>query len=428
MTTRVGYDGVFLNAGRIFKRPGESAYAQARRLLFANPNMTIANLLKALPSRNHDKTVSIGWAANELNQQFTKEQNTTPILKQGEKPEKNCPRCSETGYHTKLFDLPWVTRCPIHDLDLERVCLSCNSSWPSIPAMAHKKCPTCCGRPSLQNLDPKELDGTQKGYEYITRLQDLRNRFEACPEYEDQHGRRSVTFESLMTPAWLLDQHNARALLRTFGAVQTPTKAFHIHLTDTNSVQAENDENLRYKGYFVRTPLSEPDQLIVQDECKRFVDSLSKNKNYDDGLLRHVLNLFQQIAQGVGINCYANSPLRRFGSGALNNVEVPRRVKKLISYTPGEPTVKIPKELQDEWLAFDLRVAVSSIYDLIEKMRSLRRPHLVDEFEELLSPLAQRALVKSPVMIVKSPTDIRVYLPSQLQHHQIHREWQVESV
>lgn len=40
-----------------------------------------------------------------------------------------CPCCARTGYHTNLFQMPWIERCPWHDVPLLEQCRRCGTPW-----------------------------------------------------------------------------------------------------------------------------------------------------------------------------------------------------------------------------------------------------------------------------------------------------------
>jgi len=40
-----------------------------------------------------------------------------------------CPCCARTGYHTNLCQMPWIARCPWHDVGLLEQCRRCGTSW-----------------------------------------------------------------------------------------------------------------------------------------------------------------------------------------------------------------------------------------------------------------------------------------------------------
>ncbi|MGX2089651.1 hypothetical protein [Xanthomonas axonopodis] len=40
-----------------------------------------------------------------------------------------CPSCARSGYHTNLFQMPWIERCPWHDVPLLEQCRRCGTSW-----------------------------------------------------------------------------------------------------------------------------------------------------------------------------------------------------------------------------------------------------------------------------------------------------------
>lgn len=41
-----------------------------------------------------------------------------------------CPQCIEQGFHSALFQMLWIERCPIHDEKIANVCPSCSSNVP----------------------------------------------------------------------------------------------------------------------------------------------------------------------------------------------------------------------------------------------------------------------------------------------------------
>lgn len=36
-----------------------------------------------------------------------------------------CPDCIQQGYHSPLYQMSWITRCPVHDVPLSESCPSC---------------------------------------------------------------------------------------------------------------------------------------------------------------------------------------------------------------------------------------------------------------------------------------------------------------
>jgi hypothetical protein len=45
-------------------------------------------------------------------------------------PQRICRECATFGYHTAIFQLPWIARCPWHDEALTHTCPHCNEPLP----------------------------------------------------------------------------------------------------------------------------------------------------------------------------------------------------------------------------------------------------------------------------------------------------------
>lgn len=125
-----------LNTGHAFARPYESDYAMWRRALVANPSLSWAGLAHALdphvaPGRNPTERLAAGQLAPP----------TTLSLKATY--QRQCPVCAQLLYHTDIYALPWLPRCPIHGCELTTTCPTCQESWPSLRDAGARDCPTC---------------------------------------------------------------------------------------------------------------------------------------------------------------------------------------------------------------------------------------------------------------------------------------------
>jgi len=61
----------------------------------------------------------------------------------GYRPKKQCQTCSESHYHSFVYDLPWVKMCPTHEVPLNDRCSECGQLWPSISEIRLRECPAC---------------------------------------------------------------------------------------------------------------------------------------------------------------------------------------------------------------------------------------------------------------------------------------------
>jgi len=60
-------------------------------------------------------------------------------------PSKCCPICMSLGFHSEIFNLDWLTFCPLHKVKLSAQCPKCSREWKSfIGLLRNNKC-SCCG-------------------------------------------------------------------------------------------------------------------------------------------------------------------------------------------------------------------------------------------------------------------------------------------
>ncbi len=144
-----------INTGQMLKRPGESPYSAYRRFLIANQRLnSICKVIKEF------KNVGIKGSELFINSKLIaykpallasmyersnipSDQRLNLLLQKGYRPLKHCPECAEIGFHTKLFDEPWLLKCPIHDADLITNCHVCGIHWPMSHDLISRGCSSC---------------------------------------------------------------------------------------------------------------------------------------------------------------------------------------------------------------------------------------------------------------------------------------------
>jgi len=164
-----------LNLGNRFAQPYESQYAMLRRCLIANPGIPLsiieANLRNLVPgySSTMDHLRSL-----QLSSGLVQTDN-----KLYEAYRRQCPVRAQHLYHTNIYDLPWISLCPIHHCAFTTICPTCEQPWPDKKALATRDCPNC-GRlsfsqliefalPSMQNVDYRPIADI---YEFINHDSD----------------------------------------------------------------------------------------------------------------------------------------------------------------------------------------------------------------------------------------------------------------
>lgn len=134
--------GYKMNEGLLWAKPLESSYGYARRLMAANPGLSLRELRQALPD--------------------------LPFI------GSQCPLCADHLFHTAVYRLPSLTHCPIHHCELGSSCPKCHLSW---GRPFRSRSPVCdkCG------VLPKALWGkTQMKRRHLRKLRWLTRWVDRC--------------------------------------------------------------------------------------------------------------------------------------------------------------------------------------------------------------------------------------------------------
>ncbi|MDO3382386.1 hypothetical protein [Gilvimarinus algae] len=113
-----------MTTGAALWKPFESDTGRLVRLKFANPLSTLAEV-NAMASAHPSTEFPLpghGFNASEI-ALLRKYDNEPPLSRfdthRGRKPIiRNCPQCDALGYHSWLFKMAWLQRCPVHGTPL----------------------------------------------------------------------------------------------------------------------------------------------------------------------------------------------------------------------------------------------------------------------------------------------------------------------
>lgn len=179
-----------LNLGLVLQRPHESEYNAYRRFLVANGKRSLHSIRKEIiamctdiigePHRYSTIQLSQLIQLHPNLRQFPLENITQSRTKRHYNYLKNCPECARSCYHSDLYQLPWLTQCPIHDQPLSTVCPTCKNLWPSIGKLPRIRCKTCGSKLLWKDLSKAaafKMQGSDK-----TKLSAL---FHCLQEYRD---------------------------------------------------------------------------------------------------------------------------------------------------------------------------------------------------------------------------------------------------
>jgi len=105
--------------------------------------------------------------------QESKADVTSRLIERLESYKRQCPKCAKHFYHTNIFVLPWVSRCPIHQCTITSICPICKQPWPDITEMAGRECPGC-GRPRFNEIKTSIWsDIKDQNYQPIANIYEL---------------------------------------------------------------------------------------------------------------------------------------------------------------------------------------------------------------------------------------------------------------
>jgi hypothetical protein len=134
-----------LNTGVLLRKPFESDYATYRRRLLANPGFTRAQLRARARVIDPDASLDEVWRTLESQQPLRAVKAITGSVGRTGR-QKNCVCCAGIGYHSPVYNLDWLTRCPLHREPLSTSCPACGAHWPSLAELSKRACTVCGGR------------------------------------------------------------------------------------------------------------------------------------------------------------------------------------------------------------------------------------------------------------------------------------------
>lgn len=205
----------------LHQNDGASNYARWRRYLLTNPTLSMANTKATFKSLAPDIQVPL-------------------------KISKNCPVCTKNFYHSSVYDVPWVTLCPIHNIPLTHICPECHRSWPTKHELHSRKCRTCGAKVSYPEVDIEALYRPPPCLSRITVIQKLLERHSQATGsifcygdvYRGFDRQHTVSLDDSLLPS-LLSTHSRRVRqrLKASGITLSPLYTFKLD----NLTQASNE-------------------------------------------------------------------------------------------------------------------------------------------------------------------------------------------
>lgn len=156
-----------LNSGAHFSQPYQSDLAMMRHFLLANRGfpLTTLNTWLAKHADGGGPTIRVRSLLPQKHVMLLPKELAIP---QGHAFQ--CVECAKRLYHTDVFNLPWLTCCPIHHCELVRKCPMCTLPWPDMKTLPHRAC-RHCGLFSFTPALAEKFDfGKMNGFEGLEKL------------------------------------------------------------------------------------------------------------------------------------------------------------------------------------------------------------------------------------------------------------------
>ncbi len=143
-----------INTGRGYAQPYESDYAVLRRCLIANPGIPLTAIESCLRELDSDS----GFVLERIKNLEGPRNQLDGVINIPFSYKRQCPECAKLLYHTDIYALPWLNKCPIHHCKLTDTCPGCHRHWPNKHELTKRKCQTC-GLLSLKTIHTKVITG-----------------------------------------------------------------------------------------------------------------------------------------------------------------------------------------------------------------------------------------------------------------------------
>jgi hypothetical protein len=129
------------NTGCTFHRPYQNDVSTLRHFLLANQGFSFSYIEEELR-----REFSIGGTIDnikKLQHSVYRESMETRILEHLSLVRRQCPECAVQLYHSDLFHIHWLSKCPIHHCKITELCPACNQPWPKTKELPKRHCSVC---------------------------------------------------------------------------------------------------------------------------------------------------------------------------------------------------------------------------------------------------------------------------------------------
>lgn len=368
-----------INKGELLRKPGESEYSRYRRFLIANHGICnrVEKVRYSLLKSTGLKISRASGMYDNINLLNMLEHDSTgnklkPIKARFIRVYKNCPSCSEIGYHCDPFNEEWMTTCPIHNLKLLKYCHICSQKWPSSSKIISSNCKGCGAKISFRELARKGAFLSCKPYTDIEYLYKV---------YNSKNERKSYLLE------WKTEPFNTSS---SYGVANcnspfTPTAIASWHQNKNKHLKRLSDLGIRVFDYtmiqFLQRDYVEDSNKGLSEEQKNTI-----KKEVYSTLKKDIKHKFSQcFTNKKGNNCSFCRAMILFKK--LNEIDT-------------------ENEMLNEQFFFNIRFEIEHIYGLPEPVAA-KVLHRISISSGSMSGDIKRVLV--PVNIQKKLYEFELY-------------------
>ena len=330
-----------LNLGLALERPYESKYNAYRRFLIANGKMSLGDIRDELRkkfetsyARYFALTPKIStFQLFQLLDHHAKcgmlELDTRNIVKCIPDNIRNCPECARSCFHSDIYQLTWLSLCPIHHLPLVHFCPACNKSWPKLGDMKTRRCKICGTSYYWDEL--KAANAFNKADSITSKLEHINNLI------KDYKTLTLGTLINLYVPDQILDQHSSidfnsesfpsvistiyPALASTFEEYGIKLQKFHYLTYPAQIKPVTQHVNIKYQYYDIHLnderakDIRDELELIIKNEIRdRFkINDLTFPEGFYFGEKRYLediaylpilaFGIWKHLVDGKGLIC-----------------------------------------------------------------------------------------------------------------------------
>ena len=407
-----------LNTGLLLKKPEESSYARFCRILIANQTLHSnkhkfrKKLINLIRDKSRDEfSIDINVTNLELAAEFERifinhNSINSPIADVDANYRKkiemrNCTECAQIGYHSDLFNLPWIKLCPIHQIKLSKYCQACNQPW-SVPSELYSNTCQECG----VKVDPTLLINrkgflTKQRYRDLIRLRKVLNKYAKSKQtfhFIDENNKelldKPINSETDFMPTIISLEQNLtedeKNKLKKFGVsfykylrvkFYCPNvRTINTRTSKNNKIKEKIHRNNYFKMYWI---------LATKAGSNHRIGQCIKNNSDDDNACIEckTWSVFRDLIIETDYNLFLNNSSNTFYKSnrlycelseyykSNNQIQLPKLVTFLtvsnIKKNQAIRTLKIPRNIQALIYSIDLWSLFFHLYQSFIKIDKL---------------------------------------------------------